>query len=554
VEVTDEGLIGAKHAGEANIIVRAAGHAASVRIGVIGKLLPNYPKQESRNFIDEHIFAKMQRFHILPSRTSTDAEFLRRICLDVTGTLPPTTRVREFLAGDDSNKRDRLIETLLGSPEYVEFWTYRFSELFRVYSGATLNVEHARLYENWVRNNIAQNKPYDRVARERIAAQGYNSPAWHYWTFRALTPPTEVATEQFRVFMGRRFGCAQCHDHPFESWSQDQFWGIAAFFGNMTRIAEVPGIRGPYFVIDDSAGHGLRKVGRGKLVHPRTKVEAQPAFLDGKVLPVDQRIDLRMRLAEWMTSPQNPFFAEAIVNRIWAHYFGRGIVDPVDDFRTTNPPSHPELLAALASDFVEHGYDLKHLMRNILRSRTYQLSGERNESNQNDQINFARAYPRLLDPPVLLDAISQVTGIDSELIASGKKEATRGVPAKTRAISVLPNETPCPFFKAYHRNDRRGVPEDKPQLTVLRSLHRLVGPTFSKGFVGRGGRLDQLLAHKSTDREIIEELYLAAVSRFPTDREQSELHRLIADQPSRRLGLESLTWAMINAREFVYNH
>ena len=553
-EVTDDGLVTAKDAGEADIIVRAAGHIATARIGVVARLIPDYPELESRNFIDEHIFARTRRFHILPSRASTDAEFLRRVCLDVTGTLPPPTRVREFLASDDPDKRDKLIEVLLESPEYVEFWTYRFSELFRVYSGATLNAEHARLHENWIRNNIARNKPYDQVARERISAQGYNSPAWHYWTFRDLTPAPEIATEQFRVFTGRRLGCAQCHDHPFESWSQDQFWGIAAFFGNMTRIAEIPGMRGPYFVIDDPAGHGLRTDGRGKLLHPRTKLAAQPTFLDGKVLPVDRRIDLRMRLAEWMTSPENPFFAEAIVNRIWAHYLGRGIVDPVDDFRTDNPPSHPELLAALATDFVEHGFDLKHLMRIILQSRTWQLSGTPNPSNRTDETNYARAYARLLEPPVLLDAISQVTGIDSELVASGDENATSGVPARMRAINVLPNDTPCPFFDAYIRNDRRGVPEDKPQLSVLRSLHRLVGPTYTKRFVGSRGRLDELLAKKATDREIIEDLYLAAVSRFPTDREQRELQRLIADQPSRRLGLESLTWALINAREFVYNH
>ncbi len=553
-EVTRQGRISARNTGEADIIIRAAGHAASARVIVVGSPGPDYPILEPVNFIDEYVFGKLRGARILPSGHSSDAEFLRRICLDVTGTLPPPVRVREFLSSSDVDKRDQLIEVLLDSPEYVEFWTYRFSELFRVFSGATLNSEHARLHENWIHENIAENKPYDQVARERLTAQGYDSPAWHYWTFRDITPATEVATEQLRVFAGRRLGCAQCHDHPFENWSQDQFWGIAAFFGNMTRIADVPGMRGPYFVIDDSAGHGFRKVGRGKLIHPRTKAQVEPALLDGDVLPMEERIDPRRHLAEWMTSSDNSFFSEAIVNRMWSCFFGRGIVEPVDDFRTSNPPSHPKLLAALSTDFVEHDYDLKHLIRTILHSRTYQFCSEPNESNEGDEINYSRALPRLLDPPVLLDLIAQVTGIESELVASGEDDVTTGVPAGMRAISSLPGDTPCRFFEAYNRNDRRGVPENKPQLSLLRSLHRLVGPTYSTGFVGRGGRLDRLIERESTDQEIIEEFYLAALSRFPTDRERSELARLATEQPSRNLGLESLIWALLNAREFVYNH
>ena len=554
MEVTAAGSIKAKHSGEADVIVRAAGHATSARVGVVARLSPSFAEQPAHNFIDEHIFAKLRRFQILPSPTSTDAEFLRRACLDVTGTLPPPHRVREFLANQAADKRDQLIDILLESPEYVEFWTYRFSELFRVYSGATLNAEHARLHENWIHNNIARNKPYDQVARERIAAQGYNSPAWHYWTFRQLTPPTEVATEQFRVFAGRRLGCAQCHNHPFENWSQDQFWGFAAFFGNMTRLAAIDGMRGPYFVIDDPAGHGFRKVGRGRLIHPRSKEQVEPTFLDGQQLPAAQQLDPRLQLANWMTSPENPYFAETIVNRIWSYYLGRGIVDPVDDFRTVNPPSHPQLLAALSADFIENGYDLKHLMRTILRSRTYQLAGVPNDSNQHDQLNYSHARPRFLEPPVLLDAISQVTLTDSELVATGQEDATSGVPAGMRAINVLPNDVPCPFFDAYNRNDRRGVPEDTPQLSMVRSLHRLVGPTFTKGFIGQGGRLDKLLGNNLSDAQIIEELYLAAFSRFPTPQEQQQVERLLDQQPSREEGLESFTWALLNAREFVYNH
>ncbi len=555
VEVDESGLVTAQGIGESAVMIRAAGQATSARFGVIAKPLSHYPAVAKRNFIDEHVFGKLERFNIIPSEISSDSEFLRRICLDVTGTLPPADRVRDFVSNPDADKRDELIEMLLNSPEYTEYWTYFFGEIFRVFSGATLNVEHALIYEDWVRQNIAQNVPYDRVARQRLAAQGFSGPAWSYWTFRDLTPVPEIATEQIRVFLGRRLGCAQCHNHPFENWSQDQFWGLAAFFGDMTQIMEVEKIRGPYFVIDDLQGHGRRKdLSPAKILHPRTKERVHPSFPDGRVLPENERRDLRMRLAEWMTSPDNPYFAEAIVNRLWGHFFGRGIVEPVDDFRATNPPTHPELLKALAQDFVDHGYDLKHLLRTILRSRTYQLSGQANETNRDDKVNYSRSLPRLLEAPVLLDAITQATGVDSELIVSADADASSGAPPGTRAISLLPGMVPSPFFEVYNRNDRRGVPENKPQLTLLQSLHRLSGPTFTSRLTQEGSRVDRLLKQGSSDRRIIEELYLSALTRFPTDRELSGLEKKIAEQPSRREGFQSLTWALVSSREFVHNH
>jgi hypothetical protein len=555
VEVDEAGVVTARGIGESAVMIRAAGQATSARFGVIAKPLPRYPEVAKRNYVDEHVFGKLKRFNIIPSEVSSDSEFLRRICLDVTGTLPPAGRVRDFVSSRDPDKRDELIETLLNSPEYVEYWTYFFSEVLRVFSGATLNVEHALIYEDWIRKNIARNAPYDRMARERLAAQGFSGPAWSYWTFRDLTPVPEIATEQIRVFLGRRLGCAQCHNHPFENWSQDQFWGLAAFFGDMTQIMEVEKIRGPYFVIDDLEGHGRRKNrSPAKILHPRTKEQVRPSFPDGSLLPASERRDLRMRLAEWMTSPDNPYFAEAIVNRIWGHFLGRGFVEPVDDFRETNPPTHPELLKALSRDFVDHGFDLKHLLRTILRSRTYQLSGEANQTNRDDKVNYSRALPRLLEAPVLLDAITHATGVDSELIVSDEPDASSGAPAGTRAISLIPGMVPSPFFEVYNRNDRRGVPENKPQLTLLQSLHRLSGPTFTSRLTQEGGRVDRLLKEGSSDRQIIEELYLSALTRFPTDRELSGLEAMLAEQPSRREGLQSLTWALVSSREFVHNH
>ena len=553
LDVSEDGLVSAKQIGEASAMVRASGHAASARFGVIAEAVADFPEVEPRNLIDEHVFAKLRKFNIVPSHGSSDAEFLRRACLDVTGTLPPPQRVREFLSDPDPQKRDRLIEILLDSPEYVDYWTYRFSELFRVYSGATLNVEHAQRYDDWIRRNIAQNRPYNQMALERLAAQGFEPASSHYWTFRDLTPVEAITTEQVRVFWGRRLGCAQCHNHPFENWSQDQFWGLAAFFGNMTRVRDVNQVRGPYFVIDDPAGHGRRKDGSAaKLMHPRTKEVVTPRFLDGKALTEEQQTDPRKPLAEWMVA--SPYFSEAIVNRIWSRFFGRGMVDPVDDFRSTNPPTHPDLLAELAADFADHGYDLKHLMRRILQSRTYQLSARPNGNNGRDRINYSRSQARLLEAAVLLDAISQITGLDSELIVTREEDASSGAPPGTRAIHLLPTLVASRFFEVYGRNDRRGIPDRGPEPTLLQSLHRLAGPTYTTQLAGQGSRVDRLMEKGLTDRQIIEELYLAAFTRFPTELEVADLQLMIGQQPSRSEGYESLIWALISSREFAYNH
>ena len=553
-EVSSAGLVTAKKVGETAVIVRAAGQVTSSALGVISKPIANYPsKIPRRNLIDEFVFAKLRQFNIIPSGLSTDAEFLRRICLDVTGSLPPPDRVREFLSDKDSRKRDKLIDILLASPEYVDYWTYRFGEFLRLSTSATQDLGYTQLYGEWIRDSLVQNKPYDQMARERIAAQGFNSPAWHYWTAREITPLPDITTEQVRVFFGRRLGCAQCHNHPYESWSQDQFWGITAFYGRMTQVENVAKMRPPTgLIIDDPGGYSKRD--KGKVIHPRTMKEVEPRFLDGTVLPENERADLRMRLAEWMTSPRNPYFAEAIVNRIWECFFGRGLVDPVDDFRTTNPPTHPELLEALTQDFIQHGYDIKYVMRLILQSRTYQLSGDTNETNQDDRTNYSRALPRALEPAVLQDAIAKVTGVEPDFVKSGEKDSTGAAPSGLRAIEMLPEQFPSRFLEVCGRNDRRSMPEEKPGPTLGLGLHMLAGPTYTDRLSQEGSRVDRLLKSGKEDSQIIEEFYLAALSRFPNPQEESALRKEIDGRPSRQRAIESLAWALISSREFAHNH
>ncbi len=311
------GVVDAKRRGETSILVRAAGQVASVGVGVIGPPLRDYPNVPRSNFIDDFVFQKLRKFQIVPSDLAGDSEFLRRICLDLTGTLPPPERVREFLASGDPHKREKLIDALIGSPEFVDYWTFRFADLFRVsIFGNGLSAKWMEEYWEWIRNNIETNRPYDQVARERIATEGYKPPSRHFLPYNQIGTPADAMAEEVRVFMGRRLDCAQCHNHPYENWSQDQFWGMAAFFSRMFRMGQI--------VMDHPTNMdlGSKDVGGSMdLLHPRTKAVVQPAVLDNTPLHVTPGGNPRQELARWMTS--HPYFAEAAVNRIWGHFFAR---------------------------------------------------------------------------------------------------------------------------------------------------------------------------------------------------------------------------------------
>ncbi|MSO23204.1 MAG: DUF1553 domain-containing protein [Acidobacteria bacterium] len=546
--VTEGGLVKPKATGETAVIIHAAGLApVTAWVGVVAQPVANYPPVARRNFIDDYTFAKLRTLSVIPSGLSSDAEFLRRVCLDVTGTLPPPRRVREFLASKDPNKRDKLIDALLDSPEYVEYWTFRFADLFRVALWAQNAITKAsETYWEWIRDSIASNKPYDQIARERISAQGYEGPVMHYQSVDEFKSPQDNMAEEVRLFLGRRLDCAQCHNHPYEPWSQNQFWGMAGFFGRVTRLGD----QSDFVLIDYPSGHG--ELGKGlRMVHPRTKQDVDPKFLDGASVPTRQASDPRMSLAEWMTSPRNPYFAEAAVNRMWSHFFGRGFVNPVDDFRITNPPTHSALLRAFAMDFQKHGYDLKHLFRVILQSATYQASHAPNESNKADTSNYSRAYSRPLDAEVLWDAINQFAGANEGFEHWGGGRASR----RTRAIDlVTPDLFPAHFLEVYGRPNRLMVPERKMDANLGQALHILAGSAYTSKLSEPGARVDRALKSGAADRQIIEDFYLAALSRFPTAQEQSEIEQWMLGRESRREALEDLAWSLIASREFAYNH
>ncbi|MEX2264849.1 MAG: DUF1553 domain-containing protein [Bryobacteraceae bacterium] len=554
--VSSSGLIEAKKPGETGVLIKAAGHLIRAGVGVLSDPLKEYPKIARHNLIDEEVFDKLRLFNIIPSELSSDSEFVRRICLDLTGTLPPPQRLREFLASKDPKKREKLIGTLLESPEYIDYWTFRFADLFRVaVYPAGINPKWSQSYWVWIRDSIAANKPYDQLARERIAAQGYSAPSRHYLPYMVVPPPQDSMGEQVRVFMGRRLDCAQCHDHPYEQWSQDQFWGMAAFFGAMFKLGGNP----TSVIFDHPGGKEIAADIAGakeyRVLHPRTKQEVVPTLLDGTRIAHTPTNFPRMELAKWMTS--HPYFAEASVNRMWEYFFGRGIADPVDDFRSTNPPTHPQLLRRLAGYFTENGYDLKGLIRLIVQSRTYQLSSRTNATNEADEINYSHARPRPLDAEVLLDAISDVTGVPETFsTAMSDSDRTGGVaPVRTRAIELKESDNwYSPFLDIYGRPNRLSVPERNAKPNLSQAQHILAGSTYNDKLLAKGGRIGRLLERGASDSEIIEELYLAGFSRLPTREEATELRKLIAQTPTREEGLRDLLWAVISSREFAENH
>ena len=398
--------------------------------------------------------------------------------------------------------------------------------------------------------NVARNKSYREIASERLAAQGYEGASRHFLPYGEEARPAEIMPEEVRIFLGRRLDCAQCHNHPYEQWSQDQFWGLAAFFGQISRT-EWTGF-GATVVFDDPSG---RKPDFGelpdtvKVIHPRRKQIVRPAFLDGQAISSAGNGHPRREFARWVTA--HPYFAETLVNRMWGYLFGRGLVDPVDDFRSTNPPSHPDLLQALAEDCRLHGYDLKQILRRITRSRTYQLSSTPHRANRDDTLNYSCFIPKPLEAEVLLDAISQVSGVP-EIFENGQGGQA---PLGTRAIQLeVPDIYPSDFLQMYGRPNRQQIPEIKASPSLSQALHMLAGTTYTEKISKKGGRIDRLIRKDASHREAIQELYLAAFSRFPSPLELAELESVLSRRSEKREALIDLIWSLVTSREFAFNH
>ena len=554
--ISPSGLVTARNGGETAVLVRGAGQEVLGNIGVVGDRVADYPELRPHNFIDERIFAKLRRFNIVPSEPSSDSEFLRRVCLDLTGRIPPVARVREFLADPDPLKREKVVEALLASPEYVDYWTFRFADLFRVSVFALgINAKWSQAYWEWIRDAVERNRPYDEVARERVSSQGYSAPSRHYLPYLVVPPPANMMGEQVRVFLGRRLDCAQCHDHPYERWTQNQFWGMTAFFGSMFKLGGNP----ESVIFDHPNGMEVApdvpSPTDKRVRNPRTGEAVDPVLLDGTRVAHTPTNYPRGELARWMTS--HPYFAEAAVNRMWSYFFGRGLVEPVDDFRSNNPPTHPKLLRQLAEYFEENDYDLKQLFRLIVRSRTYQLSSSTRGMQSPEQPMYAYAPSRPLEAEILLDAICDVTGVPEHFSvpAFASVRTDGAAPKGTRAVHLMePDVYASSFLDIFGRPTRFSVPERKTDPMLSQALHVLVGSTYNDKLWTEGSRVYDLFQRGASDGEIIEDLYLAAFSRNPTRAESDELSTLIVRTPDREQALRDLQWAVLSSREFAENH
>ncbi len=489
------------------------------------------------NYIDEFVQAKWKTLKLTPSPLCDDATFLRRAYLDCLGVLPTPDEVRAFLADKDPKKREKAVDAILARNEYADFWALKWGDLLRNQrKGQKEQQRGTYAFRAWIRNAFATNMPYDQFVRSIVAAQGtvdQHPPVIWYRTVRNLTHQTNDTAQ---LFLGTRINCAQCHHHPYEKWSQDDYYQLQAFFARMGRksgeIAQEPAI----FVRPD-----------GDVRNPTTNKIMMARGLDGPETKIGADEDPRHKLVDWMAAKDNPFFTRAISNRLWGHFTGRGLVEPIDDMRVTNPPSNPELLDALAKDLFEHRFDLKHLIRAIMLSSTYQLSSEPNEGNIHDQQNYARAYPRRMLAEVLLDSICRVTGA---------AENFQGLPKGTLAIQLPDESIGSQFLDTFGRPTRETACEcERPREANLAQALQLLNSADLQSKVGSPqGRLAALLKDKKDDDALMAELYLSTYGRFPREAERIAVRAYVSEQKDRKVAFEDLLWALLNTKEFLFNH
>jgi len=533
--ISPEGLVTAGARGEAFVMARFETHTVGSQVLVLPKGLQfNYPAEPEANFVDTFVAAKLKKLRIAPSELCTDEVFVRRAYLDVVGLVPTVEEYSRFMATASPNKRAELIEELLGRKEFSEIWVNEWAELLQVKSSNEISYKSMFLYYNWLVEKLSKNTPMDEMARELLGASGgtFKAPATNFYqgTKETLALSENVA----QVFMGIRIQCAQCHNHPFDRWTQDDYYGFAAFFG---QIGRKPGEDYREIIIFNSGG--------GEVAHPVGGRPMPPKFLGGGPAEVAGK-DRRAVLAEWLASPQNPWFASSFVNRVWAHFNGLGIVEPVDDFRVSNPASNPELLAELARRFTESKYDLKTIVRDICNSRTYQRSTHRNPTNEQDERNFAHANLRRIKAENLLDVISEVTETQDKFA---------GLPLGARAVQIADGGKSTYFLTTFGRATRETVCscEVKMEPTLSQALHLLNGDTVNAK-IQQGGIPKRLIDAKTSPADALSELYLRCLSRRPTPAELEKLQPNFGPGANQALALEDVFWALLNSREFLFNH
>ena len=536
--VDDEtGIVAAIHGGAAAIMVSYRGkvEAARIIVPVQERTELDYAKLPRANFIDGHVIRKWEQLKLEPSGGATDEEFLRRVYLDVIGTLPTPDETTQFLADKSSDRRSTLIDSLLERPEYAQYRALRLSDILRVNS-QYLSQEGADTFYRWISKQTRDNVPYDQMVRELLTSRGSNfhvGPANYY---RIANDSTKMTESTAQTFLGIRLNCAKCHNHPFEKWTQGDYYSFSAFFSRVSRKG------GPKFGENQIY---LKTTGEAK--HPKTGETLKPKPLGAELPALDDQQDRRIALAEWMTSPANKQFAQVAANRVWGDLFGQGIVNEVDDFRTSNPPSNPALLEALGQKFIELNYDVKAITRLILNSRTYQLSSVMNETNAEDAAHFARALPKRMPAEVLADALDAVTGSQTRY---GQ------LPRGTRAIQLPDSRISSYLLQVFGRPKREIVCscERDPQPNLSQMLNLVNSGDLNSRIGSSSGRIAKAIEAKKSDEEIVRELYLATLSRQPRPEELELARQHISGTEVRKAAFEDLMWALINSQEFIFNH
>jgi hypothetical protein len=549
-EVDDQGVIVANAVpGDVAIVVQYRDKTGSVALTIPRTAPAQGTFPPPANFIDEHIFTKMRQMGVAPAPPADDGAFLRRLFVDLGGRVPTAEEAATFLADLAPDKRAAAIDRVLASDDYATAFADKWVVLLRSNREAG-GLAATNTLHQWLRQAFTDNMPYDRFVREILTATGETGehPAVGWWRSQpsfnnpdlannAAERVKDAAEDSAMLFLGQRIACAKCHRHPFDRWSQADYYGFASFF---TRVQSKPavGLAGPQIV---------HSRGLARLDHPSTGESVGPRPLGGEPVDVPADEDPRVRLADWLTAPDNPYFARAIVNRMWAHFFGRGLVDPEDDMRETNPPSNPPLLDALAADFTAHGFDLRHLARTICSSATYQCSSTADESNRDDVRNFTRHLPRRLKAEVLLDAIDSLAGTRTKF---------NDVPSAGRALALPDDKSGTRFLEVFGR--QRGVAacecgRNSAGASLGQSLELITGPEI-RGKLGDGaGRAKRFAAETSRPVESqIEELFLAAYARRPTAAEVVEVRAHLDGKQRSAQAYEDVIWVLVNSKEFLF--
>jgi hypothetical protein len=532
--ISEAGIITAVAPGEAFILARYDEFTEGSAVIVRPPTPFVDPKTSTFNYIDTHVHAKLNKLHIVPSEVCSDEVFLRRVMVDLVGLLPTSAERESFLASTDPKKREKLVDALLSREEFRDIWVMKWAELFQIRTINGISEKALLSYDQWLRNKIRSGETIDKIVRELIPAVGgtYENPPVNY--FQTETAPQLLAENVAQVFLGTRLQCAQCHNHPFDRWTMDDYYGFAAFFGQIG-----------YKNAQDPRELTVFNAGTGETRHPVGNRLVLPKYLAGKPADVKPGDDYRQVLAQWLTSPDNAAFGRNFGNVVWSHFFGKGIIDPVDDSRVSNPPSNRELLNALGEKSIEYKYDVQKLARDICLSRTYQLSTQRNATNEWDTRNFARQTARRMRAEVLLDCINEVTETTTRF--SGLREGGR-------AVQIPDGRSPNYFLSTFGRANRNTACscEVKTTPTLSQALHLLNGENTS-GKIQEGKVVEKLLASGMDAPAVAEQLYIRCLGRQPSEQEAAKIRAKLSGNPKPQDALEDLFWAILNSNEFIFN-